>query len=130
MTRKLPFQPELIKGVASVVYELFDNTHRWARSDASGAVLDQSIRAIEIRLHGSIDTGFAELDASDGPLDRYLGHVLNKVGDGRIVEISIYDSGPGLAARSLGRSILHNTCLLYTSPSPRDATLSRMPSSA
>ena len=24
----------------------------------------------------------------------------------------------------------HNTCLLYTSPSPRDATLSRMPSSA
>ena len=26
--------------------------------------------------------------------------------------------------------ILWNTCLLYTSPSPRDATLSRMPSSA
>ena len=25
---------------------------------------------------------------------------------------------------------LYNTCLLYTSPSPRDATLSRMPSSA
>ena len=24
----------------------------------------------------------------------------------------------------------HGTCLLYTSPSPRDATLSRMPSSA
>ena len=24
----------------------------------------------------------------------------------------------------------HQTCLLYTSPSPRDATLSRMPSSA
>ena len=25
---------------------------------------------------------------------------------------------------------LHTSCLLYTSPSPRDATLSRMPSSA
>ena len=25
---------------------------------------------------------------------------------------------------------LHGSCLLYTSPSPRDATLSRMPSSA
>ena len=25
---------------------------------------------------------------------------------------------------------LHKSCLLYTSPSPRDATLSRMPSSA
>ena len=29
----------------------------------------------------------------------------------------------------LGADSLH-TCLLYTSPSPRDATLSRMPSSA
>ena len=27
-------------------------------------------------------------------------------------------------------AILFNSCLLYTSPSPRDATLSRMPSSA
>ena len=26
--------------------------------------------------------------------------------------------------------VLVNSCLLYTSPSPRDATLSRMPSSA
>ena len=28
------------------------------------------------------------------------------------------------------KTILANNCLLYTSPSPRDATLSRMPSSA
>ena len=28
------------------------------------------------------------------------------------------------------QSTLHHSCLLYTSPSPRDATLSRMPSSA
>ena len=27
-------------------------------------------------------------------------------------------------------ALLHDVCLLYTSPSPRDATLSRMPSSA
>ena len=27
-------------------------------------------------------------------------------------------------------SVEHDPCLLYTSPSPRDATLSRMPSSA
>ena len=29
-----------------------------------------------------------------------------------------------------GAFYMSNTCLLYTSPSPRDATLSRMPSSA
>ena len=28
------------------------------------------------------------------------------------------------------KELYFNTCLLYTSPSPRDATLSRMPSSA
>ena len=28
------------------------------------------------------------------------------------------------------RVVNHESCLLYTSPSPRDATLSRMPSSA
>ena len=36
-------------------------------------------------------------------------------------------------AKGLGKSIsdlLYQDCLLYTSPSPRDATLSRMPSSA
>ena len=31
---------------------------------------------------------------------------------------------------SKGFAIMYSTCLLYTSPSPRDATLSRMPSSA
>ena len=31
---------------------------------------------------------------------------------------------------SLSVSVLDYICLLYTSPSPRDATLSRMPSSA
>ena len=30
----------------------------------------------------------------------------------------------------LGATRFMDTCLLYTSPSPRDATLSRMPSSA
>ena len=34
------------------------------------------------------------------------------------------------ALRGYGIIINPNTCLLYTSPSPRDATLSRMPSSA
>ena len=44
------------------------------------------------------------------------------------------DMGKGFQAviggiNSLGASI-NSICLLYTSPSPRDATLSRMPSSA
>ena len=37
---------------------------------------------------------------------------------------------PRRASMLIGRSAPYITCLLYTSPSPRDATLSRMPSSA
>ena len=33
-------------------------------------------------------------------------------------------------SRRSGTNLPYNACLLYTSPSPRDATLSRMPSSA
>ena len=46
------------------------------------------------------------------------------------------DSGVGHIVRATLESVafqtndLFNACLLYTSPSPRDATLSRMPSSA
>ena len=40
----------------------------------------------------------------------------------------------GIIPEPIGNShfvhVPYNTCLLYTSPSPRDATLSRMPSSA
>ena len=42
-------------------------------------------------------------------------------------ETAIRDGSADLVA--LARGILYD-CLLYTSPSPRDATLSRMPSSA
>ena len=35
-----------------------------------------------------------------------------------------------MAVSAVAEGDLHNPCLLYTSPSPRDATLSRMPSSA
>mgnify|MGYP003313567911 CR=1 FL=1 len=35
-----------------------------------------------------------------------------------------------LMAAAVKRARKTNSCLLYTSPSPRDATLSRMPSSA
>ena len=36
----------------------------------------------------------------------------------------------GLPAGQMGNSEVGHTCLLYTSPSPRDRTRSRMPSSA
>ena len=48
-------------------------------------------------------------------LDELLGNLVEKIDDVKLT--NEYKQPP-------------NTCLLYTSPSPRDATLSRMPSSA
>ena len=43
-------------------------------------------------------------------------------------DIYLYINSPGgIITSGMG---IYDTCLLYTSPSPRDATLSRMPSSA
>ena len=39
-------------------------------------------------------------------------------------------AGPAGCGKTTVAKALCNDCLLYTSPSPRDATLSRMPSSA
>ena len=41
----------------------------------------------------------------------------------------LYDTDWGFGLHDR-KAYKHNSCLLYTSPSPRDATLSRMPSSA
>ena len=45
----------------------------------------------------------------------------------RDVAIPVYDQVSGLLGAA---ACINNACLLYTSPSPRDRTRSRMPSSA
>ena len=42
----------------------------------------------------------------------------------------VFSAAGRMHNKSMKDSTLEHSCLLYTSPSPRDATLSRMPSSA
>jgi len=49
-----------------------------------------------------------------------------RLDDGRFIVIYATDTDDGIAA-PVGRDLI---CLLYTSPSPRDRTRARMPSSA
>ena len=66
--------------------------------------------------------GFAELG------ERTLFRHLIKVnGVGPKMALAILS---GMSASEFALCVHHNDCLLYTSPSPRDGLLSRMPSSA
>ena len=59
-------------------------------------------------------------------------HALN-LKDSGVKEIVVAlreGSSSAVKAESKGLRVMNLSCLLYTSPSPRDATLSRMPSSA
>ena len=78
--------------------------------DLVGAVLDGILTALHA-LHG---------DSLDGIADGRQG----SVADGQGVGLHSADDSAG------GRQLLGILCLLYTSPSPRDGLLSRMPSSA
>ena len=60
-------------------------------------------------------------------LDSYGYFALSEVFTTYFSEFGVSDVAAGTYYGAWGTAI---TCLLYTSPSPRDATLSRMPSSA
>ena len=47
-----------------------------------------------------------------------------------IDQMNSHDENFALYFKTREKAVLARGCLLYTSPSPRDATLSRMPSSA
>ena len=65
-------------------------------------------------------TGKAEFDTGLP----FLEHMLDQIARHGMIDLNIKANG------DLHIDAHHTVCLLYTSPSPRDATLSRMPSSA
>ena len=102
-----------------------------------------SLSVQNIGKYNSIEEADAEADRLAEALNSRVTFIKNNgkvVGDSELnpLEISIVDNhanrleviealnnGSGWSSR-----YSNTTCLLYTSPSPRDATLSRMPSSA
>ena len=62
-----------------------------------------------------------------------ISNIINEhidIEEGTHTGISVTVRGRLLNARSFGKLLFYDICLLYTSPSPRDWLQSRMPSSA
>ena len=80
-----------------------------------------------IEMHNSVDQGLSSsiFTADMQSVERFLSHAGSDCG---IANINIGTSGAEIGGAFGGEK--DTGCLLYTSPRPRDATLSRMPSSA
>ena len=126
----------LEKAMAGELLEFQDGTIGVAlnlESDNVGAVLMGDGLAVQegdsVKATGKI----AQVPVGEGFLGRVvdgLARPIDGKGDIKADGTRLIESpAPGIIAR---RSVYEplQTCLLYTSPSPRDATLSRMPSSA
>ena len=72
-----------------------------------------------------LEYGRALRSAVDEAISPWLTSTLQERNNGQALPAEIVD-----AIAEVRMTALANICLLYTSPSPRDATLSRMPSSA
>ena len=70
---------------------------------------------------------FRSFNKSDGVTVEIQLQILQTIPQQRGIDLELYDGAGGRYAVSITAT---GICLLYTSPRPRDATLSRMPSSA
>lgn len=108
LKRHVPPGPELRHNLGTIFYELFKNTHKWARTDADGVPINKSIRGLRLQFTSRETIRPSALSERHVT---YLESLTNKLGLCDILEITIFDSGPGLAARALERELDASTTL-------------------
>lgn len=100
-SRAAPFSPELTRDLGAILHELFKNTYQWARHDTDWAVLHRSFRGILFEIHSGRREQLETLVDRMPQIKSFLRNSQTSSDKLRFVEISIVDSGPGLAARWL-----------------------------
>ena len=106
----------------------------------AGASVDEGV-TVDGELAKVLSASDGDLAAAADKLNRDIKRMVPKTASGRLDAASIKEDERESVLEVLGRarrlaelgyanSWGYYSCLLYTSPSPRDATLSRMPSSA
>lgn len=99
--RTIPPSEKLIAHMGTILFELFNNTHRWARTEATGEKIRKSVRGIRLQVTRREHL----MRTSLVPLHQAYLNQLSNNDDFELLEVSIFDSGPGLAGRALRRKV-------------------------
>ncbi len=96
---------KLLNPLSGAIYELFRNTHEHARHDLAGNFLARSLRVVHARRHSITPQALASIADDVPPIAEYCRRLRTRTGRAQLqlLELSVLDSGPGLAARWLGR---------------------------
>jgi hypothetical protein len=98
---------KLFSPLGGALYELFRNTHEHARHDLAGNFLARSLRVVHARRHSITPQALASMAHDVPPLADYCRRLRTRTGRAQLqlLELSVLDSGPGLAGRWLGRQV-------------------------
>lgn len=88
--------------IGNVIYELIENTQKWALRDASDEEYFKAVRGLYIASHHGDKTTLLSKCKDDKSLYEYINNPIFNTTEMQFIEISVFDSGPGLAGRWLG----------------------------
>lgn len=97
---------DVIRGLGAILYELMHNTHDWARTEVDGTELRKSIRGILFTRQYLPEASIGKAAGGATAIENYMKAVAgNRPGQPiHLAELSVFDSGPGLAKRWLSQS--------------------------
>lgn len=106
---------EVATRLGAILFETFRNTHQWARTTVDGVPIRKGVRGLlmrRYRQHPDIrNSGLEDRHEQDAPLAEFLGDHLDRLGSGGVLELSVFDGGPGLVRRSRNISDLTSLSL-------------------
>ena len=95
------------RGLGVLLYELIKNTNDWGRTDLGNAPLRPSLRGILFTRFNMLVSGALASAGGNSQLESFVKNMGSQSKDGyvRFLELSVFDSGPGLAVRWLNRAV-------------------------
>ena len=112
-----------VDGISTIFFELFKNTHDHARFGVSGEIIGDSVRGMYSRFYSIdwlLESVMSKPEHAFNNAEHYVRKIIStqpnmhvrskKIRDiTGFLELSVFDSGPGLAAKWLGRDVTNDS---------------------